>query len=149
MRIWGHPIHPMLVHFPIVFWTVAAGAYAADLAATVESAAGIAKWSNGAGLIMAMLAMLAGLVELRTIDKSSATMQVATRHMMVMATAWFCFLLALLLPLSAAPAMSPETAKLTAAASAGAGFLLMAIGGWLGGRLVYTFGVAVEGRTQP
>ena len=32
MRLFGHPIHPMLVHFPIALWTVAAGAYVASAA---------------------------------------------------------------------------------------------------------------------
>lgn len=145
MRIWDHPIHPMLVHFPIVFWTVAVGAYAADLAGAFESAAAVAKWSNAAGLAVAILAMIAGLLELRTIDTKSVTMQVATWHMMVMGTAWTCFLIALLLPLSAA--MGPAL-RLATAASAAAGFVLVAIGGWLGGRLVYEFGVAVIGRTK-
>ena len=66
MRLWGHPIHPMLVHFPVVFWTVAAVAYVAA-ATGVEAAATVATFSNGAGLIFAMLAMIAGLIELRAI----------------------------------------------------------------------------------
>jgi Predicted membrane protein (DUF2231) len=75
MRIFGHPIHPMLVHFPIVFWTVAVGAYVASAAGLTESIDAIAKFANGAGLVMAMLAMIAGLLELRTIDSRSEAMR--------------------------------------------------------------------------
>ena len=144
MRIFGHPVHPMLVHFPIVFWTVALVAYVASAAGVTEPVDGIAKYANGAGLIMAMLAMLAGLVELRTIDNRSEAMRVATWHMMVMATVWTCFLLALLLSISGGADRSP--ARLAVVACAVAGFLLMGIGGWLGGRLVYEFGIAVKDR---
>jgi uncharacterized membrane protein len=141
MRLLGHPIHPMLVHFPVVFWTVAVAAYIAG-AFGVEDAAQVARLSNGAGLIMAVLAMIAGLVELRAIDESGEAMQVATWHMMVMATAWVFFLLALVLPISAG--LDPATAQLVGVLSAGAGFLLMGAGGWLGGQLVYEFGVGVR-----
>src|SRR5512139_363244 len=100
MRLFGHPIHPMLVHFPVVFWTVAAGAYVASAAGVTESANVVAKFANGVGLVMAMLAMLAGLFELRSIDSRSEAMRVATWHMMIMATTWVCFLLALMLSVS-------------------------------------------------
>lgn len=145
MRLLGHPIHPMLVHFPVVFWTVAVAAYIAS-AFGVENAAEVAKLSNGAGLSMAVLAMIAGLLELRAIDGASETMRVATWHLMVMATAWLCFLMALVLP--AAAGVAPATAKLAGALSASAGFLLMGTGGWLGGRLVYEFGVGVKSHAK-
>jgi len=147
MRLWGHPVHPMLVHFPIVFWTVAVAAYVADVAEMGEFAAAVAKYSNGAGLIMAMLAMVAGLLELRSIESRSKTMQVATWHMMVMATAWVCFLLALLLPVPTGTPMGHPT-SLLAAVTAVVGFLLMSAGGWLGGRLVYEFGTGVGSKPE-
>ncbi len=146
MRLFGHPIHPMLVHFPVALWTIAAAAYVASAAAVIDAAATVAKFANGAGLIMALLAMLAGLLELRTIDSRSEAMRVATWHMMTMATVWVFFLAALML--STAAGLDPATAPLAAAVCAVAGFLLMGVGGWLGGRLVYQFGVAVQERTQ-
>ena len=144
-----HPIHPMLVHFPVAFWTVAAVAYVAGAAGLSEAAAAIAAFSNAAGLIMAVFAMAAGLLELRAIDSRSAAMRVATWHMMVMATAWVCFLLALLLPTFSRAALDRSTAQLAGVASAGVGFLLMSVGGWLGGRLVYEFGIGVKGQPRP
>ena len=149
MRFLGHPIHPMLVHFPVAFWTVAAVTYIADAAGMGEAAAAIAKLSNAAGLIMAIFAMAAGLLELRAIDSQSEAMRVATWHMMIMATAWVCFLLALVLPISAgAAALDHLTAQLAGVASAGVGFLLMSVGGWLGGRLIYEFGIGVRSQAK-
>jgi len=148
MRLRGHPIHPMLVHFPVAFWTVATVAYVADAAGMGEAATAIAKLSNATGLIMAIFAMAAGLLELRAIDSQSEAMRVATWHMMVMATAWVCFLLALLLSISARAALDHATAQLAGVASAGVGFLLMSVGGWLGGRLIYEFGIGVRSRAK-
>src|SRR5262245_662845 len=125
MRLWGHPVHPMLVHFPIVFWTVAAAAYIAEAAGMGDVAAAVAKYSNGGGMIMGILAMIAGLLELRSIGSPSETMRVATWHMMVMATAWLCFLLALVLPISAEARIDHSTAQLASTAGSVAGFLLM------------------------
>jgi uncharacterized membrane protein len=144
MRLFGHPIHPMLVHFPVAFWTVAAVAYVASAADVVESADVIAKFANGAGLTMAMLAMFAGLFELRSIDSRSEAMRVATWHMMTMATVWVCFLVALMLSISTG--LNRSTAQLATVACAVVGVLLMGVGAWLGGRLVYDFGVAVKGK---
>jgi uncharacterized membrane protein len=145
MRLFGHPIHPMLVHFPVALWTVAAGAYVAGAAGVTASVDMIAKFANGGGLAMAMVAMLAGLLELRSIGSQSAAMRVATWHMMIMAAAWVCFLVALMLSIS--PAFDHATAEIAAAGCAVAGFLLMGVGGWYGGRLVYEFGIAVKDQT--
>jgi uncharacterized membrane protein len=135
----------MLVHFPIVFWTVAVVAYLASASGITGPIDTLARSANGAGLIMAMLAMIAGFMELRTIDRSSDAMRVATWHMMIMATVWICFLLALILPISTGPDL--PTGYLVIACAV-AGFLLMGIGGWFGGRLVYEFGIAVKNRTK-
>jgi uncharacterized membrane protein len=42
--------------------------------------------------------------------------------------------------------LAGSTARLAVVAFAVLGFLLMAVGGWLGGRLVYEFGIAVKYR---
>jgi len=136
----------MLVHFPVALWTMATAAYVAAAAGLGQDAVAVAKWSNGIALIIAMLAMVAGALELRSIEGRSEAMQVATWHMMVMATVWVCFVMALVLPM--ATGVSTEYLQLSAAAAAGVGFLLMAVGGWLGGRLVYEFGVGMKDRTK-
>ena len=46
--------------------------------------------------------------------------------------------------LSMSATLDRATAHLAEVASAGAGFLLMSVGGWFGGRLVYQYGIAVK-----
>jgi len=65
---------------------------------------------------------------------------------MVMSTAWVCFLAAMLL--STSTGLDYLTAQVGEVVSASVGFLLMGIGGWLGGRLVYEFGIAVKEPTK-
>jgi uncharacterized membrane protein len=148
MRLFGHPIHPMLVHFPIVLWTIATIASAANAAGVIEWAGEIAKLADSAGLIMALLAMLTGALEVRAIESRSEAMQVATWHIMIMGTVWFCFLAALMLSI---PAVGTDhsVSPLVAAACAVAGFLLMTVGAWFGGRLVYDLGVGVRNHGKP
>lgn len=63
VQIAGHPIHPMLVPFPIAFFVAV---LACDIAYRSSGAAAFATaalWLLGAGLIMAALAALAGLTD--------------------------------------------------------------------------------------
>jgi uncharacterized membrane protein len=50
------------------------------------------------------------------------------------------------IPISTGANLESSTAQLAGVASASVGFLLMSIGGWLGGRLVYEFGIGVAAR---
>lgn len=62
-RIGGHPIHPMLVGFPIAFFVAT---FVCDLVFWGTALPGWAvatQWLLGAGLVMAALAALAGLTD--------------------------------------------------------------------------------------
>ena len=59
----GHPIHPMLIPFPIAFFI---GAFVCDIAFWQTASANwatAAMWLIGAGLTMAALAAVAGLTD--------------------------------------------------------------------------------------
>jgi uncharacterized membrane protein len=62
-KIAGHPIHPMLIPFPIAFFV---GTFACDIAFWITGNANWAMatpWLLGAGLIMGAFAALAGLTD--------------------------------------------------------------------------------------
>jgi uncharacterized membrane protein len=62
-KIAGHPIHPMLIPFPIAFFV---GTFACDVAYWITGNANwamVTPWLLGAGLIMAVLASLVGLTD--------------------------------------------------------------------------------------
>src|SRR3954468_17258457 len=85
-RLMGHPIHPMLVPFPIAFFI---GAFLADLAYSklgVPFWANAAAWLLGAGLVGAALAALAGLTDFLG-DRNIRAIKDAWQHMIGNVTA--------------------------------------------------------------
>jgi len=139
MRLFGHPLHPAMVHFPIAFWSLATVLDALAFFALAET------WAHGwvliaLGLAIGLAAMAAGFMELtRLAEEAQAAAQ---RHMMTMGLAWTCYLGALMSRLKdGAPIAEP--AALPVALSA-IGFILLLVGGWLGGDLVYRYGAGRE-----
>lgn len=134
-----HPLHPALVHFPIACWTLAVAADFAGLWLG-ESAW---RWSGGllaVGCTMALAAVLAGLLELSRVAEGAA-MRDAYLHMAAMLVALTLFSLRLLLRLDQLQPLAPNTVSLLLDLG---GFAALALGGWLGGRLVYRHGVGVS-----
>lgn len=135
----GHPVHPALVHFPIgllLSATIADVAWMAGLTANTQIAAVL----MAGGLAGGLLAMGAGMVDLAKLD--DAVVPHAMRHMTVVGLAWLGYGIALYLrrdSLSANAAISTATVAISIVSA-----LLLALGGWLGGRLVYSFGAGVD-----
>ena len=79
-KIGDHPIHPMLIPFPIVFFV---STFVADLVYLGNNDAGWARasvWLLGAGLVTALLAALAGFADFFG-DKRVARIGDAWQHM--------------------------------------------------------------------
>jgi len=131
-----HPLHPALVHFPVACWTLAT---LTDFA-SLWLGETVWRWSAGlltVGCLMALLAMVAGLMELPRIPDGPA-LRDTYWHMGIMLTAFALFSARLLLGLDH---MQPQPPDLLSLLLDGAGFIALAIGGWLGGRLVYGHGI--------
>ena len=140
----GHPLHPMLVHFPVACWTLGV---AADLAGYASGHAGW--WSFGLvclniGLVTGIAAILAGFLEFAMLPKQHPAQHTAMLHMTWALVAWSLFAFSLLLRNVAAaeqPSLWPTAASL-------GGLAATLVAGWLGGRLVYRFGVGVATPAQ-
>jgi uncharacterized membrane protein len=135
----GHPLHPALVHFPIALLL---SATVADLAwmAGYFSDPHFAAVLMASGLVMGLVAMGAGLVDFAKLDE--AVVPHALRHMAAVGTAWLGYGVALYLRrdvLFGAATIGSVSLALSAASA-----FALALGGWLGGRLVYTFGAGVN-----
>jgi len=139
MRLLGHPVHPMLVHFPIVFWSCAP---VADVVSVITRAPFAAELAFGAltlGCITGLLAMVAGIVDFLDVPRESPAREVSVSHLTAMCSAWLVFLVAL--ALHGYPPTTPV--PLAALIASAAGFLAMVYGAWLGGRLVYQYRVGM------
>jgi uncharacterized membrane protein len=135
----GHPLHPAIVHFPIALLLSAS---AADLAwvAGLTSDAHIGAVLMAGGLAMGLVAMGAGLLDFTKLDE--AVVPHAVRHIMAVGLAWLGYGIALYLRRDAL-----QGASLIGSASLALSFisaLVLCVGGFLGGRLVYTFGAGVS-----
>ncbi|HEX7387573.1 MAG TPA: DUF2231 domain-containing protein [Castellaniella sp.] len=131
-----HPLHPALVHFPIACWTLATGTDFASLWL------GEASWQWSAGLlaigcIVALAAMTAGLVELARVPDGPA-LRDTYLHMGLMLAAFTFFTARLMLGLNHLQPLAPSVLSFVLDAL---GFITLATGGWLGGRLVYGHGI--------
>lgn len=139
MRLFGHPLHPMLVHVPLALWVVGSACDALTLLG-VTQAWPLAWLCIAVGLAAALPAMAAGLADFATVTDEAVA--IATRHMALMASAWTAYLAALLMRSDGFAAL-PDPSYGAIAASF-VGLLLLVAGAAHGGQLVYRLGVGVH-----
>lgn len=140
LRLAGHPLHPMLVHFPVALWTLSVATDAGGLITGSEIWWSASFAGQALGLLAAVPAMAAGALDLASLPRGHPGLDTAVAHLSAMGVAWLSFLASVLL--RGLP--GPEAPPLGAVIAGIVGFLAMAVGGWLGGRLVYHFGVGVN-----
>lgn len=138
-RIFGHPIHPMLIPFPIAFFVAA---FAADLAFVANADPDWARgalWLIGAGLVMAALAAVAGFTDFLG-DGRVRAIRDAWLHMIGNLIAVVLELVNFYLRFTggAAEAIVPAGVMLS-----GVVVVLLVFNGWKGWELVYRHRVAV------
>jgi uncharacterized membrane protein len=132
----GHPIHPMLVVFPLGLWVFS---LVSDLIFVLGGAAvwaDVAYYTMGGGIVGALLAAVPGLIDYFAI-RAPAVRATATSHMILNLAAVALYLLNLFFLRTPSPS---ALAVLLSAISVG----LLAVSGWLGGSLVYVHGMGVS-----
>jgi uncharacterized membrane protein/nitrite reductase/ring-hydroxylating ferredoxin subunit len=138
----GHPIHPMLIPFPIAFLT---GAMLFDAVGWLLSSSAL--WTTGghlgaAGIVTALLAAVPGLIDyLYTVPPNSSGKTRATKHMRTMLLSVALFAAAWLIRGGAA-----EPPQLAVLGLELAGVSLVAMGGYMGGTLVTRNLISVDHR---
>lgn len=131
----GHPIHPMLVPFPIVLFL---GALATDIAFVVDGSerwAEASKWLLGAGIVGALLAALAGFADFFG-NSRIRELRDAWLHMFANLTAVVIELINFLLRLADESSAGSFGLALSVVVA-----LILLFSGWKGGELVYRHGV--------
>lgn len=137
-KFMGHPIHPMLVPFPIAFFI---GAFLADLA---YYSSGNGFWATAAfallaaGLVGAALAAVAGLTDFAG-DRRIRGLRDAWQHMIWNVVVVLIEAVNLALRFDDAAAALPSPGLYLS----GAAFLLLGFTGWKGGDLVYRHRVGI------
>lgn len=132
-----HPIHPMLVGLPIGLWVFAL------ICDVMRAATGNNVWQTvatyciAAGIVGAVVAAVPGLIDYFSIDEASMK-RIANLHLVVNLGAVVIFAINLWLRFRlTGESYLPIGLSIL-------GVLVIGLGGWLGGEMVYVKGMAVE-----
>ncbi len=138
-KLFGHPIHPMLVVFPL---GLLATSLAFDIVflSTADRAFGlVAYWMIAAGICGALLAAIFGAIDWWAIPSGTRAKNISTLHgagnlvvVLLFAVSWFV------------RGNAPDTPTASAIMLSVIGVLLAVVTGWLGGELVDRLGVGVD-----
>jgi uncharacterized membrane protein len=139
-KIGGHPIHPMLIPFPIVCFI---GTLVTDIVYTRNHDAGWATashWLLGVGLLTAAAAAVAGLTDYLG-DERVRKLSDALKHMLANVTAVVLELVNFILRLRNNDFIDSTGVYISAVV-----VLILVYSGWKGGDLVYRHGIGVHDR---
>lgn len=141
-KIFGHPIHPMLVAYPVAFYTATLVCYIVYNGNANPFWFKVAVVANIAGAAMAAVAAIPGFIDWLSIPSDARAKKTGLFHMVCNVLALVCFAVAALTEYKkwddAAPALGlaiPLTAL---------GFLLTLAAGFLGWTLVQKHHVGVD-----
>jgi uncharacterized membrane protein len=137
----GHPSHAMVIHFPVAFYI---GAFVIDVVSRVrdfKAGPQFATWLIIGAFIATTAAVTTGLVDYFGMVPGSTKRKWATRHMLFQLGAFAFF--AVNLAVRWNDRFLFETATLPIILG-GIGVVLLSVGQYLGGALVYEFGMRVS-----
>jgi len=140
----GHPLHPMLVGFPI---TLFIGAFVTDVVYLATSGAFWAQssvWLLAAGVAMGLLAAIPGAIDLLTLEHARRWRLAWIHGLMNLGLVTLAALNLFLRWRDPEAAVAPFGILLSAICVG-----LLAITGWLGGEMVYRHGVGVSKAVGP
>jgi uncharacterized membrane protein len=137
----GHPIHPPLTDATIGIYTFATIAAFIDVVGITHSSGAYGWWiALVVGLITTVVTVLTGFADWLTLEWGTEIWKTATAHMLAMVSATVFFALA---------AIFGHASYKHGDVSVGAfvltliGFGLLTLGGWLGGAIVFVYGMRV------
>lgn len=144
--IFNHPIHPMLVVFPIGLWVFSLVCDLIRLSGVTGDAwSTVAFFSMVGGFVGALCAAVPGFIDLLYYKGGAPPVKkIALTHMAINLTV--VVLYALNIWLRASVRSSISTGMSTPVELSIIGVMLLVVPGWLGGQMVHVYGVSVEGR---
>ena len=138
-----HPIHPMLVAIPIGLWVFS---LVCDLVllfgGTSENWAIVARYTMVGGIIGALIAALPGFIDMLALPVAGQTPRVMHMSINLTVVALYVVNVYLRYRVGGIEARTPVWLSVIAIA-------MLLVSGWLGGKMVYVHGVAVETPPSP
>lgn len=138
---YGHPLHPALVTVPIGAW-IASFVFdvASHLVRDPEHLATGARWLIGIGVLGAVAAALAGVLDLLTLRAGTRVFRVAVTHMAINGTVVVAYAIGFVWRGAQAGGGPVGWGPLVLSAAA---LAALSAAGYLGGELAYRYGVRV------
>jgi uncharacterized membrane protein len=140
--IMGHPVHPMLIPFPLGLWVFSFIADVVYLMVGGDLWIVLAKGTLAGGIIGGVLAAVPGLIDWLAL-KSREVKRIANWHARLNIIALLVFAASLYLRTKYGRTMVNGSQTIPVLLS-GLGVVLISISGWLGGSLSYDHGVGVK-----
>lgn len=140
-HIKSHPLHPILIAFPIAFFTGTLIAHAAGWLLNRSDLYQTAWYLNLAGIAFALMAAVPGIIDfVYTVPPKSSAKKRAAKHGLLNLVMTGIFIAALFFR------DQPDASQYILLGMELLGVLLMSIAGWLGGTLVYRNQIGVDPR---
>ena len=137
----SHPLHPILVAFPIAFFTGTLLAHLAGWLFDVDGLFVASYWFNAAGIVFAVLAAIPGLIDyIYTVPPESSAKKRGAKHGIINVTMLVIFIVAFFYR------GSEEVNRYILLSMELVGVILLSIAGWMGGTLVYRNQIGVDQR---
>jgi uncharacterized membrane protein len=141
LRAFGHPLHAVMSDFPVALlgtslvWD-AIGAWRNEAVWWA-----ISFWDMALGLLIALVAAMAGAADYAAIKRERA-LKLATTHMIVMLLAVSLYAASLLTRGGPLPPVGATRVAVLILESVG--LILLGVGGWCGGHLVFHHGIGSD-----
>jgi uncharacterized membrane protein len=140
IKLFGHPVHPMLIVYPLGLLSAAVIFDVLYLATKNDDLATFSFWAMAAGLVGGLAAAIFGLIDWLAIPKGTRAKRIGAFHGGGNLIVVLLFVVSFLMRTNRA-AYLPDTLPFIVAL-VGAGIALVTA--WLGGELVYRLRVAVD-----
>jgi uncharacterized membrane protein len=142
LRFFGHPVHPVVTHFPMALLPVS---FLGDLIGIWTDASfwwSFSFYNLAIGLVLSIPALITGMIDFMAIPQEGAADRVAMRHMTIIITAITLYTGSFFIRFGVE---IPSGWRVISSVSLSLlGLIFLLIGGWLGGQLVYRHGVGSE-----
>lgn len=140
VKIMGHPVHPMLVMFPVALFVTAVIFDVIDILGGPRFLGEVAYWNIVVGLIGGVFAAAAGAVDLRAIPRHTRAKRIGVAHALTNSAVIVLFAAVWAVRMAADQRTAGGALiAIEIVAIVGAG-----LGAWFGGELVDRLGVGVD-----
>ncbi len=140
----GHPIHPMLIPFPLALWTTSFVVDVLFYFLRHPTLLIVSKFMIAAGCLGALAAAIPGIIDWLSINNGDVK-KVANWHARLNITALVVFAISLFLRMGSYSHFVGRKLTIPFLLSL-VGVILIVISGWLGGELVFRYGMGTTPR---